>query len=171
MSATGIDVPLAALAVLMVAYLPPAVVLSRIDAVHQRLPNRWVGGMSLAVSSALLLAAVLDPTLRAPLRSAAVIALVLGFAAILVALVAPSLIGMGDAKTVPVVVLMATVLGGEVLLGALLGIAVVGGVVGAVVLLASRRAGQRFPFGPVLLAGPFLGLLAAPLVAGALGTA
>lgn len=165
------SVPPAALLVLMVVYLPPAVVLSRIDAVQHRLPNRWVAGMTLAVTGALLLAALVDPSVRAPLRGAVVIALALGVGAVLVALLAPPLLGMGDAKTVPVVVLMSTVLGGEVLIGALLGIAVVGGAVGAAVLVMTRRTGQRFPFGPVLLAGPYLGVLASPVVAGALGTA
>ena len=164
-------IPPAALLVLLVAYLPPAVVLSRIDAVQQRLPNPWVAGMTAAVTAGLLLASVADPSVRGSLRGALVIAVVLGLGAVLVALAAPPLLGMGDAKTVPVVMLMSTVLGGEVLIGAILGIAVLGGVVGAVVLIASGRAGQRFPFGPVLLAGPFLGLLASPLVAGALGSA
>ena len=65
---------------------------------------------------------------------------------------------------------MAAVLGGEVLVGSLLAIAVLGGLLGTVVLLVTRRAGARFAFGPVLLSGPFLGILAAPLVAQALGT-
>ncbi len=165
------EVPTAALVVLVVVYLPPAVVLSRIDVLQHRLPNAWVGGMTLAVAASLLLASALEPALRSSLRGAAVIAVVLGAGAVLVALIAPPLIGMGDAKALPVVVLMSTVMGGEVLIGALLGIALLGGAVGAVVLAVTRRAGQRFPFGPVLLAGPFLGLLLAPVVAGALGTA
>lgn len=171
MSALLPEIPTAALVVLALVYLPPAVVLSCIDVREHRLPNAWVGGMTLAVAAALLLAAVLDPALHSPLRGAAVIALVLGAGAVLLALIAPPLIGMGDAKALPVMVLMSTVMGGEVLIGALLGIALLGGAVGAVVLAVTRRAGQRFPFGPVLLAGPFLGLLLAPLVARALGTA
>lgn len=162
-------VPLPALAVLVVIYLPAAMVLSAIDARHQRLPNPWVGAMSLAVTIALLLAAVLDPGMRAAVRSGMVLALVLGIGAILLALLVPALIGMGDAKTLPVVVLMAGALGGQVLIAALLGIAVLGGAIGAVVLAGTRRAGVRFAFGPILLAGPFLGLLGAPAVAAALG--
>ena len=100
-----------------------------------------------------------------------VLALVLGTAAILLALLAPTLLGMGDAKTLPAVVLMAGALGGEVLLAALLGIMLLGGVLGAAVLALTRRAGTRFAMGPVLLAGPFLGLLGAPLVRAALGLA
>ena len=158
------------IAVLLAVYLPPALVLSWIDGREHRLPNRWVAGLTGAVGSALLLHALAVPSQRGALRTAAVLALLLGAGAILVALVAPPLLGMGDAKALPVVVLMSASLGGEVLIAGLLGIAVLGGLAGIVVLAASRRAGVRFAFGPVLLAGPFLGLLGAPLVTAALGT-
>lgn len=164
------DLPPVMLAVLVLVYLPPAVVLSRIDVREHRLPNPWVGGMTGAVVVGVLLAVAVDPSSWPAVRGGLVIALVLGIGAVLIALAAPQLIGMGDAKTVPVVMLMCTVLGGEVLIAGLLGIAVLGGAIGAVVLVLTRRSGVRFPFGPVLLAGPFLGLLGSPLVAGALGT-
>lgn len=159
------------LAVLLVVYLPPAVVLSVHDVRTHRLPNRWVGLLTGAVALCFALFALLVPELRGEMRTALLLALVLGGVAILIALGAPSLLGMGDAKTVPVVVAMSTALGGEVLIAALLGIALLAGLLGAVVMARTRRAGVRFPVGPVLLAGPFLGLLGAPLVAGALGTA
>ncbi|WP_114854824.1 prepilin peptidase [Brachybacterium sp. YJGR34] len=158
------------LAVALVVYLPPALVLSWIDGREHRLPNRWVAMLTVAVLLALALCALADPALRPTLRSAVLLALVLGAAAVLVALLAPPLLGMGDAKTLPVVVLMSASLGGEVLLASLLGIAVLGGFAGAAVMAATRRAGTRFPVGPVLLAGPYLGLLGAPWVAAALGT-
>ncbi|MGO3287742.1 hypothetical protein ACT3SQ_05620 [Brachybacterium sp. AOP42-C2-15] len=157
-------------AVLLVIYLPPALALAWVDGRERRLPNRWVGLLTGAVTLALAVLALLVPTMRPDLATAAVLALVLGLGAILVALLAPPLLGMGDAKTLPVVVLMSAALGGEVLIGALLGIALVGGVIGMVVLGVTRRAGVRFALGPVLLAGPFLGLLGAPLVRAALGT-
>ncbi|MGO1226573.1 MAG: hypothetical protein ACTMH5_07030 [Brachybacterium sp.] len=157
-------------AVLLVIYLPPALALAWVDGRERRLPNRWVGLLTGAVTLALAVLALLVPTMRPGLATAAVLALVLGLGAILVALLAPPLLGMGDAKTLPVVVLMSAALGGEVLIGALLGIALVGGVIGMVVLGVTRRAGVRFALGPVLLAGPFLGLLGAPLVRAALGT-
>ncbi|MGP9681266.1 MULTISPECIES: hypothetical protein [unclassified Brachybacterium] len=157
------------LAVLLGVYLPPALVLAWIDVREHRLPNAWVGGLTLAVSVALLLEAVLMPAARSTLRTAAVLALLLGIGAILLALLAPSLLGMGDAKTLPVVVLMSAALGGDALLASLLGIAVISGLAGAVVMIVTRRPGVRFAVGPVLLAGPFLGLLGAPLVRAALG--
>lgn len=154
---------------LLVVYLPPAVVLAWIDGREHRLPNRWVGVLSALVVAALALVALVEPALRSQVGTALVLGLVAGVAAVLMALLAPSLLGMGDAKTVPVVVAMSAVLGGQVLIAALLGVAVLGGLIGAVVLAVSRRPGARFAFGPVLLAGPFLGLLGAPLVARALG--
>lgn len=155
--------------VLLVAYLPPAAVLSWVDGAEHRLPNRWVGVLTAGVSTALLTLGVLLPPLREDLRVAAVLALVLGLGAILVALLAPMVLGMGDAKTLPVVVLMSAALGGEVLIAALLGIALLSGALGMVVMVRTRRSGVRFALGPVLLAGPFLGLLGAPLVRAALG--
>lgn len=157
-------------AVLLVIYLPPALVLAWVDGRERRLPNRWVALLTGAVCLALAVLAVVVPSLRPGLAAAAVLALVLGLGAIMVALLAPPLLGMGDAKTVPVMVLMSAALGGEELIGALLGITLVGGVTGLVVLGVTRRAGVRFALGPVLLAGPFLGLLGAPLVRAALGT-
>ena len=157
-------------AVLLVIYLPPALVLAWVDGREHRLPNRWVAALTIGVSLALGVLAVALPTLRSGLATAAVLALVLGIGTIVVALAAPQLLGMGDAKTVPVVVLMSAALGGDVLIGALLGITLVGGLIGTAVLMVTRRAGVRFALGPVLLAGPFLGLLGAPLVRAALGT-
>ncbi len=159
------------IAVLLVVYLPPAAVLAWHDGSSHRLPNRWVAVLTVGVGLALALLAVLVPSLRPSLSSAAILALVLGLGAIVVGLAAPSLLGMGDAKTVPAVVLMCAALGGEVLLAGLLGTAVLAGLLGAVIVLVTRRAGVRFAVGPVLLAAPFLGLLGAPLVAAALGTA
>lgn len=157
--------------VLLVAYLPPAVVLSWVDGAEHRLPNRWVGVLTAAVGTALLVLWVLLPPLRQDLRVAAVLALVLGLGAILLALIAPMVLGMGDAKTLPAVVLMAGSFGGEVLIAALLGIALLSGALGMLVMAVTRRSGVRFALGPVLLAGPFLGLLGAPLVRAALGGA
>lgn len=163
------EIPASLIGVLLVVYLPPALVLSWVDAREHRLPNRWVATATLAVAAALLVLGVLSPELRGDLRVAAVLALVLGTGSVLLALVAPGVVGMGDAKTFPVVVLMAASLGGEVLIAALLGIALLAGILGTVVLAVTRRAGTRFALGPVLLAGPFLGLLGAPLVRAALG--
>lgn len=159
------------LAVLVLVYLPPALVLAWVDGRAHRLPNRWVAALTGACVVALGLVALGKPELRDVIVTAAVLAAVLGVGAIVVALLAPPLLGMGDAKTLPVVVLMSGALGGDVLLASLLGVMLLGGALGAAVLILTRRPGTRFAMGPVLLAGPFLGLLGAPLVRAALGMA
>ncbi|MGO1388910.1 hypothetical protein [Brachybacterium alimentarium] len=163
-------IPLTTLAVLLVVYLPPALVLAWVDGREHRLPNRWVGVLTLGVLVALTLEGAVLPAQRQTLRVALVLALVLGVGAVLLALLAPPLLGMGDAKTLPVVVLMSAALGGEVLIASLLGIALLSGAAGAAAILWTRRSGVRFAVGPLLLAGPFLGLLGAPWVRAALGT-
>lgn len=154
---------------LLAVYLPHAAVLSAIDGAEHRLPNRWVASLTLLLALVLGVLALLEPALRPLLGAAAVLALVVAAAGIGVALLAPQLIGMGDAKTAPAVVLMSTALGPEVLIAGALGTALLGGIIGIAVMIATRSGASRFAFGPVLLAGPFLGLLGAPLVRSALG--
>lgn len=157
------------LAVLVLGYLPPAVRLSWWDAREHRLPNALVALLTATTAVPLLLAAAAEPALRAPLCTALVLALVLGAGAVLVALVAPPLLGMGDAKTVPAVVLMTAMLGGEAIVAGVLGALLLAGAAGVVTMLRTRSSRSRFALGPVLLCTPFLGLLGAPLVGPALG--
>ncbi|SOE02943.1 prepilin peptidase [Blastococcus haudaquaticus] len=136
--------------------------LSVIDLREQLLPNRVLlpGG---AVAALLLVgAAAADDAWPALLR--AVLASALCFGVLLVlALIAPSGLGMGDVKLAALMGLVLGWLGWPVVvLGFLLGFllqAVVG-----LVLLALRRAGRRtdLPFGPALL----VGALAAVLLSG-----
>jgi leader peptidase (prepilin peptidase)/N-methyltransferase len=163
------DIPPLLLVPLLAVYLPHAVVLSAFDGAQRRLPNRWVASLTLTLALVMALLALCEPPLRGMIGAAAVIALVVGLLGIGFALLAPRLIGMGDAKTAPAVVLMSTALGPEVLIAGALATAVLGGAAGLVVMGATRSAAARFAFGPLLLAGPFLGLLGAPLVAAALG--
>lgn len=162
---------LALYGVLLVVYLPHAVLLAWADGREHRLPNPLVASLTLSLTVCLGLLALLVPSVRQDLKVAAVLALLLGVGAILIALVAPPLLGMGDAKTLPAVVAMTAAFGGQQLIAGVLGIMLLAGLAGTVVLVATRRAGVRFAVGPVLLAGPFLGLLGAPLVDAALGTA
>lgn len=152
---------------LLAVYLPLAMQLSAVDAREQRLPNRLVGQLSALTTLGVLLTALVVPAARAGLPFAVLSALVLGLGAVAAALISPVLLGMGDAKTLPVVVLIAGALHPLVLIGALLAIVIVGAVVGIVVLFA-RGASARFAFGPVLLSAPFLGLLLQPLLVAAL---
>lgn len=155
------------LVVLLVVYVPQAVLLARWDGAEHRLPNRSVLILTVTVSASLLLHAAVTGAWPA-LRAAAVTALVCGVLAVLVALVAPPVLGMGDAKCVPVVVLMAAVLGGDVLLSGALLAALLAGAAGLMVGLRSG-VGAAVPIGPVLLALPALGVIGAPALRGALG--
>ncbi len=158
------------LGVLLLVYVPQAAMLAWIDASAHRLPNRRVAVLTGTTLLAVLLCALVQPALLPSLRVALVLAAILGFSAILIALLAPALLGMGDAKTTPVVVLMACALGGEVFIAGALGAMVLAAVLGVVVLARTGRADVRIPAGPMLLACPCLGLLGAPLIASALGT-
>lgn len=161
--------PLIAAAALLAVYLPHAALLAVIDAREHRLPNRIVASMSLGVLAVSGLCALLLPTERPGILAAIALAALAAVLGITMALIAPQLIGMGDAKAAPAMVLVSAAIGWDVLIGALLGVALLGGAVGTVLLLRARDARARFAYGPVLLAGPLLGLLLAPLVRAALG--
>jgi leader peptidase (prepilin peptidase)/N-methyltransferase len=132
------------------------VLLALVDLQHRLLPNRVVLP-ALAAGTALLLLAALadgawDALLRAVLGAAALFAVYL-----VLALVSPGGLGMGDVKLAALVGLYLGWLGwAAVVLGALAGF-VVQAVV-ALGLLATRRIGLRgeLPFGPAMLAGAAL---------------
>ena len=141
-------------------FLAVALLLAVIDLREQLLPNRILlpGGIGAAVL--LVLAAALDDGWPDLLRAA--VAAAICFAVLLVmALLAPAGLGMGDVKLAGLLGLMLGWLGWPaVLLGFFAGFllqALVG-----LVLLVLRRAGRRteLPFGPALLAGTFAAALA-----------
>ena len=132
------------------------VLLAVVDLQHRLLPNRVVLPALGAGTALLLLAALADGAWDALLRS------VLGAAALfavylVLALVSPGGLGMGDVKLAALLGLYLGWLGwAAVVLGALAGF-VVQAVV-ALGLLATRRIGLRgeLPFGPAMLAGAAL---------------
>lgn len=143
-------------------FVAVGLLLAVIDLREKLLPNRILLPATVAAAGLLTLAAALDGTwpdlVRALLAGAA------SFAVLLVmALLAPTGLGMGDVK---LAALLGLVLGwfgwSAVVLGFLLGF-VLQAVVG-LALLAVRRAGRdtELPFGPALLTGT----LAAVLLAG-----
>lgn len=162
-------IPFSILLVLLGVYLPQSVVLARHDGAEHRLPNRNVALLTVTTFVCVLVAAVFDPDIARALRPSLGLAVLAGAGAILLALLAPALIGMGDAKTVFVVVLLALLCGGPVLIAGALASCLLAAVAGALVLAAARDRTVRIPVGPMLLAMPFLGLLGAPLVSSALG--
>ncbi len=156
----GADWALPAYLVFFAAMVAVAV----IDLEHFIVPNRVVGA-TLAVSVPLLaLAAVLEPD-RSSLVSALVGAVVAGGGLLVVNLVSPQGLGMGDVK-------LALVLGlflgwidlGHVLLGLFLGFLL--GALGGVVLIMLKRRTRRdhVPFAPYLATGAVLAVLAGNLM-------
>jgi leader peptidase (prepilin peptidase) / N-methyltransferase len=139
------------------------VLLAVIDLEHRLLPNRIVGPAAVAGAVLLGLAAAADgqgqDLVRALLGAAAL------FVAFLVlALIAPSGLAMGDVKLAGLLGLYLGWLGwGAVVFGAVAGF-VVQAVV-ALLLLATRRIGLRgeLPFGPAMLAGAALVIAWPPL--------
>jgi leader peptidase (prepilin peptidase) / N-methyltransferase len=145
-----------------------AVVLGAVDLASHRLPDRVTYPAAVVCVAALLAdAAVLD-SWGALVRSlaAAVAAFVVSAGA---RSISPDALGFGDVKLLGLLGLLLGWFGWGVLLtGVFLGLLV--GAVVSLVLLATRRAGWRtaLPFGPPLLVGAVLALLAesAPCCAG-----
>jgi len=130
-----------------------AVLLSLIDLRHRKLPNRVILP-ALGLGAALLAAAALADQAWAPLLRAVLGAFVLFGVFLMLALISPRSLGMGDVKLAALLGLYLGWLGwGAVVLGAAAGF-VVQAVV-ALGLLATRRIGLReeLPFGPAMLAG------------------
>lgn len=143
-----------------------SIALAIIDLETGRLPNRIVvpgyvvGGLLLGAAA--LLAD--DPT-RIGLAAAGAAGLFLFYLA--VALVRPGGMGMGDVKLAGVIGLFLGWLGlAEFVVGAVAAF-LVGGVAAIVLLARGRSRGSAMPFGPSMLAGAWLGILAGPAIAGA----
>lgn len=135
------------------------VALALIDLDVKRLPDRIVLPSYLAVLGLLAVPAVANGDWHSYLRALLGMAALYGFYFAL-AFVYPSGMGFGDVKLAGVLGLLLGWLGwGALVVGAFFGF-LLGGVVGAALLLA-RRAGRRtaIPFGPFMLAGAFLAVL------------
>ena len=140
-----------------------AVLLTVIDVQHRLLPNRVLVPAFAAGAILLTMAAAFSGAWPDLLR-AGVAALVLFAVYLLLALIAPSGLGMGDVKLAGLLGLYLGWLGwGEVIVGAAAGF-VVQALVG-LVLLAGRRIGLRseLPFGPAMLLGAAFAIAAGDL--------
>jgi leader peptidase (prepilin peptidase)/N-methyltransferase len=134
------------------------VLLAVVDLRHRLLPNRIVLP-AIAVGAALLGAAALGEGSRGALLGALLGAVVLFAAFLVLALVAPGGLGMGDVKLAGLLGLYLGWLGWDVLvLGAAAGFVVQA--VLALVLLAARRIKLtgELPFGPAMLLGAALAI-------------
>lgn len=141
-----------------------AVVLSLIDLKYQLLPNAIVLRALIIAAVLLLLASLLslvttgeftwEPLLGALFGAGALFILYL-----ILALISPQGLGMGDVKLAALIGLYLGYLGWDaVLLGAFAGF-LVGGLAGVVVLLTGRGGRHTaIPFGPSMLAGAFIAI-------------
>ena len=135
--------------------------MSAVDLLERRIPNRMLVVTAPAVGAAVVLAAIWRGSIGALLWSAAGAA-GLFVVYLIVALLAPSAMGMGDVK---LAALAGAVLGfvgpTAILLGAV-AISVVGGVAAGALILARRgRAREGVPYGPALVLGGLMGALLA----------
>lgn len=137
-----------------------AVLLVLVDVRHHLLPNLVIGPAFLVGGLFLLLSAVVDgswPDLGRAVAGAA--ALAVGF--LVLALVSPSGLGMGDVKLAGLLGLYLGWVGWGAVLGGALAAFVVQALV-AVTLLGARRVGREgeLPFGPALVVGAGIALVA-----------
>jgi leader peptidase (prepilin peptidase)/N-methyltransferase len=133
-----------------------AVLLAVVDLRHRLLPNRAVAPVFAVGALLLVLAAVAERAWPDLLR-AGLGALFLFAGFLVLALISPAGLGMGDVKLAAVLGLYLGWLGwGAVVLGAFAGFAVQAVV--ALVLLATRQIGPKgeLPFGPAMLVGAVL---------------
>jgi len=153
----------------LLVFAAAATVLAVVDVVEHRLPNAVLGPAGLAVAALLGVAAALDGAGAGPGRalSAVVGAAVLFALFLAVALVSPRAMGMGDVK---LAALVGGVLGWGGLTSWVVGVGamfVLGGLVAVVGLLLRRvPAGGTIPFGPAMLAGALLAVVAVPATLG-----
>ena len=138
-----------------------AVVLSVVDVAEKRLPNALVYPSMIVLPVLLTLAAAASGAwpafLGGLLGGAALFALYL-----VLALISPGGIGMGDVKLAAVIGLALGYLGWTPFLVGAFGAFLIGGLV-SLAALALRRVTLRssIPFGPSMLAGAFLGVILA----------
>lgn len=170
--ATGVLAGFVAVADGAVAVLPAhlwlaalAVVLTATDLEHRRLPNLVVVPGAVGLAVLLVLAGLLDAAPGALLRAGLAGAALFGVFLVL-ALISPAGMGMGDVKLAGVLGLALGYASWDAVLLGMLAAFVVHAVL-SVVLLLGRRVGRRsaLPFGPALLLGTGLALgWAAPLL-------
>jgi leader peptidase (prepilin peptidase) / N-methyltransferase len=151
----------------LVAFLYLAAIslaLALIDLDTRRLPNVLV--LPMYAVGAVLLTAAAAVSGRWDLLAAAAIGMAgLGLGYLLLAVVRPGGMGMGDVKLAGALGLFLGWLGVETLLvGAITGF-LLGGGAGVVMLLRGAGRKASLAFGPWLLAGAWVGILAGPLIA------
>lgn len=170
-TAQGLTAPALAADVLeVVAYLYLAAIsiaLALIDLDSQRLPNTIVLPGYIVGAALLGMSAVLTGNLSALVTAAVGAAAMFGLY-LLLALASPGGMGYGDVKLAGVLGIFLGYLGWSSLIVGAFAAFLLGGVY-ALGLLATRRAkrGSGIPFGPWMLAGAWLGIVAGPAIGAA----
>jgi leader peptidase (prepilin peptidase)/N-methyltransferase len=161
-----------ALALVAFLYLAAiTVALSAIDIDVHKLPNKIVLPSYLVGAVLLGAAALVGGDLEALGRTAAGAGILVAFYLIL-AIVKPGGMGMGDVKLAGVLGLYLGFLGWEQLIVGAMGAFLVGGIFGVAVLIARRgKGGRMIPFGPWMFAGAWIGIFAGEQITGAYLTA
>ncbi len=163
---TGADT--VAVAVVLVAHLYFAalsIALSLIDLAHHRLPNALVLPAYPVAAVLFGAATALSGDLRAGALAAAGAGILFGVF-LVIALIAPKGMGLGDVKLAGVIGMFLGWAGWSALAVGAAAAFLIGGVVG-IVLIALRRArrGSGIPFGPCMLAGAWVGITAGDPIA------
>ncbi|MCU1411778.1 MAG: Peptidase [Rhodoglobus sp.] len=161
-----------ALALVAFLYLAAiTVALSAIDIDVHKLPNKIVLPSYLVGAVLLGAAALVGGDLEALGRTAAGAGILVAFYLIL-AIVKPGGMGIGDVKLAGVLGLYLGFLGWEQLIVGAMGAFLVGGIFGVAVLIARRgKGGRMIPFGPWMFAGAWIGIFAGEQITGAYLTA
>jgi len=152
-------------AVLLAPFLGLLVAISVIDVRHKKIPNRLVYPTLIVAAVLIVVGDLAEGDLD--VVSAAIGFLAYGLALLIIALIAPKGMGMGDVKLAALIGLVLGSLGLEYVAVAA-GVGVLLGGVGAIVALlmgASRKTG--IPFGPFLAAGAAVATFAAEPIADA----
>jgi leader peptidase (prepilin peptidase) / N-methyltransferase len=139
-------------------FLSQVLVLAVIDVRRRVIPNRIVYPALLLAAAFILVAWTMDQGLDAPRAGLGLLAY--GGGLLIVALLAPHAMGMGDVKLAALIGLVLGALG-LAHVGAAAAAAILLGGVGALVMLSLGEARRRstMPFGPFLAAGAVLGAL------------
>jgi leader peptidase (prepilin peptidase)/N-methyltransferase len=134
-------------------------VLAAVDLLERRIPNRMLVVVAAVVAAAILLGAV-GMGSAWPLLWCAVGAAGLFLIYLVIALIAPSAMGMGDVKLAALVGGVLGFIGPVAILGGAVAIAFVGGAAALLLILFRRGAARAgVPYGPALVLGALIGAL------------
>jgi leader peptidase (prepilin peptidase)/N-methyltransferase len=149
-------------AIMMAPFLGLMVALAVIDIRHRIIPNRIVYPSLLAFAAYIVVIALVGGGLD--LARAVVGMLVYGGGLLLVAMVSPTGMGMGDVKLAALIGLVLGALGLRYVAVAAGGGILLGGVWAIVALIAGVSRKQAIPFGPFLAAGALVAAFLAPQI-------